>query len=45
MCEISRKEFQRIYDQLDIKLVEVGESFYNDKLQPVIDELKGLGLV
>lgn len=45
LCEISRKEFQRIYDQLDIKLEEVGESFYNSRLQPVIDELKGKGMV
>jgi arginyl-tRNA synthetase len=32
LCEISRQEFQTIYDRLDIKLEEVGESFYNPML-------------
>ncbi|CAL6111930.1 Arginyl-tRNA_synthetase [Hexamita inflata] len=45
LCEVSRKEFQRIYQQLDIKLEEVGESFYNPLLQKTVDELTKLGMV
>jgi len=30
---------------LDIKLEEVGESFYNPMLQPVVDELTKCGMV
>uniref|UniRef100_A0A915LEF0 Probable arginine--tRNA ligase, cytoplasmic n=1 Tax=Romanomermis culicivorax TaxID=13658 RepID=A0A915LEF0_ROMCU len=40
ICEISRKEFQAIYDRLDIKLTERGESFYNDKMALVVQELE-----
>ncbi len=29
LCEQSRQEFQKIYDLLDVKLIERGESFYN----------------
>lgn len=39
LCEQSRKEFQKIYDILDINLQERGESFYNPKLQEVVDDL------
>lgn len=45
LCDISRKEFQKVYDLLDIRLEEVGESFYNPMIPGVIDELRGLGLV
>lgn len=39
LCELSRVEFQTIYDRLDIKLEEVGESFYNPMLRSMVDEL------
>ena len=43
--QISWKEFQRIYDMLDVKFDEVlGESFYNDKLQDIIKEAFDKGL-
>eukprot|EP01033_Poteriospumella_lacustris_P005859 gene5859-4209_t len=45
LCDISRKEFQKVYDLLDIRLEEVGESFYNPMIPGVIDELRNLGLV
>lgn len=44
LCELSRKEFQKIYDRLDITLTEVGESFYNPMLRPMVDELKASGV-
>jgi arginyl-tRNA synthetase len=39
LCEISRVEFQKIYDRLDVRLEEVGESFYNPLLSPMVAEL------
>lgn len=44
LCDLSRKEFQKIYDRLDIKLKEVGESFYNPMLRGMVDELVERGI-
>jgi arginyl-tRNA synthetase len=39
--EISMKEFDRVYKMLGVKFdAFTGESFYNDKMAPVVDELK-----
>ena len=40
LCQLSRVEFQKLYDRMDVKLEEVGESFYNPMLKPMIEELK-----
>lgn len=45
LCEQSRREFQKIYDLLDIQLTERGESFYNPFLPAVIEDLAALGLL
>jgi len=45
LCDQSRREFQKIYDRLDIHLSERGESFYNPYLQAVIDDLRDAGLL
>ncbi|MFT5339569.1 MAG: arginyl-tRNA synthetase [Cyanobium sp.] len=45
LCEQSRREFQQIYDRLDIRLVERGESFYNPYLQKVVDDLNAATLL
>ncbi len=45
LCEISRKEFEKVYKRLDISLDECGESFYNDKIPPVIKELEEKDLI
>jgi arginyl-tRNA synthetase len=45
LCEQSRREFQVIYDLLDIELAERGESFYNPMLPGVVEELDKLGLL
>ena len=45
LCDQSRREFQKIYDRLDIRLCERGESFYNPYLQAVVDDLKASGLL
>ena len=39
--DISIKEFDRVYDMLGVKFdAYTGESFYNDKMAPVVEELK-----
>lgn len=44
--EISLKEFLRVYDMLGIEFDSyAGESFYNDKMDAVIEELKEKGLI
>ena len=44
--DLSLKEFNRVYDMLDITFDEYdGESFYSDKMQRFIDELRDKGLM
>ncbi|MEL6787860.1 MAG: arginine--tRNA ligase [Cyanobacteria bacterium J06607_15] len=45
LCDQSRREFQVIYDLLDIELTERGESFYNPFLDDVVQELTETGLL
>jgi arginyl-tRNA synthetase len=45
LCEQSRREFQVIYQLLDINLIERGESFYNSFLPAVVSELEDVGLL
>jgi len=45
ICDISRKGFGQIYDLLDVKLVERGESFYNPYLQETVEALDKKGLI
>ena len=44
--EITLKDAQRVYDMLGVKFDSyAGESFYNDKMQPIINELREKGLL
>jgi arginyl-tRNA synthetase len=48
LVDESEKHFLAIYDKLDVTLTQddfCGESFYNDRLGPVVDELDRLGLL
>lgn len=45
ICQISRDAYQEIYDLLDIKLTERGESFYNPMLAETVKDLESKGLV
>jgi arginyl-tRNA synthetase len=45
LCAQSRREFQVIYDLLDIRVTERGESFYNAFLADVVADLRQLGLL
>ncbi len=44
--ELTLKDVQRIYDMLDIHFDSyAGESFYSDKMQPIVDELREKNLL
>ena len=44
--DITLKEVSKVYDRLGITFDSyAGESFYNDKMQPIIDALKAKGLL
>ncbi|XP_013189791.1 arginine--tRNA ligase, cytoplasmic [Amyelois transitella] len=43
ICEVSRREFQKIYDRLDIKIIDRGESFYHSRMHIIVKELKDKG--
>ena len=45
LCDQSRREFQVIYNLLDIELTERGESFYNPFLEDIVKELDKQGLL
>jgi arginyl-tRNA synthetase len=45
ICEISRRAFQEIYDLMDVKINERGESFYNPYLADIVADLEKKGLV
>jgi arginyl-tRNA synthetase len=45
LCDISRKEFQKVYDRLSVSIDEYGESFYNSRIPKVIEEFTEKGLV
>ncbi|KKZ11919.1 MAG: arginyl-tRNA synthetase [Candidatus Synechococcus spongiarum SP3] len=40
LCQQSRQAFQAVYDRLDVQLVERGESFYNEALPKVVEDLE-----
>ncbi|KAF0697519.1 Aste57867_11829 [Aphanomyces stellatus] len=44
LCDISRKEYQKVYDRLDVKLDEMGESFYNPIIPRVIEMIDAQGI-
>lgn len=45
ICEVSRQEFQKVYDRLDVKIIDRGESFYHDLMHVVVKDLKEKGVL
>ncbi|VDK56240.1 unnamed protein product [Anisakis simplex] len=45
ICDVSRKDFTRIYDRLGIRITERGESFYQDLMQGVVNEIDSKGFI
>lgn len=45
ICAESRKEFQKIYDRLDVTIIERGESFYQSRMEAIVKELEEKGFL
>ena len=45
ICETSRRAYNKIYEMLDINILERGESFYNPELADVVSDCEKKGLV
>ncbi|KAL9224085.1 hypothetical protein vseg_000154 [Gypsophila vaccaria] len=45
ICEISRREFQKVYERLGVHIEEKGESFYNPFIPKVLETLRDKGLI
>lgn len=43
ICDVSRSEFKKIYDRLEIKLIERGESFYQKHMEDLVKDLQKSG--
>lgn len=43
ICDVSRKDFQKIYNRLDIKITERGESFYQSRMEHIVKILEAGG--
>ncbi|CAD5216225.1 unnamed protein product [Bursaphelenchus xylophilus] len=40
ICDVSRKDYTKIYERLDVTLQERGESFYQDKMVSLVEDLE-----
>ncbi|XP_015114431.1 arginine--tRNA ligase, cytoplasmic [Diachasma alloeum] len=45
ICDVSRKEFDKLYKRLDVKLIERGESFYQKMMEEIVKDLESRGLL
>merc|ERR1719150_1735044 len=45
ICDVSRREFQKVYDRLDIRIIERGESFYQSRMEQVVADLTKKGML
>ncbi len=45
VCAVSRSAYQEIYDLLDVRIEERGESYYNPMLLAIVEELENKGLI
>ncbi|XP_050465250.1 arginine--tRNA ligase, cytoplasmic isoform X2 [Cataglyphis hispanica] len=45
ICDVSRQEFEKVYTQLDIKLIERGESFYQKYMELIVKDLESKNLL
>jgi len=45
ICDVSRKEFQKVYNRLDIRITERGESFYQSHMENLVKDLTSRGFL
>ncbi|KAF1744490.1 hypothetical protein MXB_2162 [Myxobolus squamalis] len=45
ICDISRRDFERIYNRLEVSITEKGESFYQSRMSLIVKELEERKLI
>ena len=45
ICQISRDNFEKVYEKLDVHLTECGESFYDDLCRKLVKELEEKNII
>lgn len=45
ICDVSRNDFKKIYERLDITLTERGESFYQSRMESIVKDLTAAGVL
>ncbi|XP_017875800.1 arginine--tRNA ligase, cytoplasmic [Ceratina calcarata] len=45
ICDVSRKEFEKVYVRLGVQLTERGESFYQNHMTAIVKDLEARGLL
>lgn len=45
LCDISRQEFEKVYQRLNVTLEECGESFYSSRIPPIIEQCEQAGIL
>ncbi|XP_063988693.1 arginine--tRNA ligase, cytoplasmic isoform X2 [Diachasmimorpha longicaudata] len=45
ICDVSRKEFDKLYKRLNVKLIERGESFYQKMMEEIVKDFEARGLL
>lgn len=45
ICDVSKKAYKAIYDVLDVKIEDRGESYYNHMLPSIVENFKSKGLL
>ncbi|KAK3859582.1 hypothetical protein Pcinc_034319 [Petrolisthes cinctipes] len=45
ICEISKKEFKKVYKRLGVVLVDRGESFYQSRMEDIVKSLGAAGML
>ncbi|KAG0726435.1 Arginine--tRNA ligase, cytoplasmic [Chionoecetes opilio] len=45
ICEISKKEFSKVYERLKVKIIDRGESFYQSRMESAVKVLQDTGML
>jgi len=45
ICDISKREFNKVYQRLDVVIEPMGESFYQSRMESLVEELKARNLL
>ncbi|GIY05978.1 arginine--tRNA ligase, cytoplasmic [Caerostris extrusa] len=45
ICDVTRDEISKIYERLDITIIERGESFYQERMKTLVKELEDRGVL